>query len=142
VCTHTCIRILLLCKCNAEPFVHSKSSKHCARGRSKQWNGRVRDDSRAMRPGTSWRPGYKIEPYPTISRENFIYFILDVPGNRRKPGASQKNVGFKRSYVFLTCSGFPTVSRDVSYKVQGRVATKGHLSHADYCNFVDFNFSA
>ena len=95
-----------------------------------------------MRPGTGWRPGYKIEPYPTISRENFIYFILDVPGNRRKPGASQKNVGFTKSYVFLTCSGFPTVSRDVSYKVQGRVATKGHLSHADYCNFVDFNFSA
>jgi hypothetical protein len=25
------------------------------------------------------RPGYKIEPYPTISRENFIYFISDVP---------------------------------------------------------------
>jgi hypothetical protein len=43
-----------------------------------------------MRLGTGRRPGYKIEPYPTISRENFIYFISDVPGNRRKPGASQK----------------------------------------------------
>jgi hypothetical protein len=61
----------------------------------------VREDSRAMRPGTSWRPGYKIEPCPTISRENFIYFISDVPGNRRKTGASQKNVGFSSTRVQL-----------------------------------------
>ena len=47
-----------------------------------------------MRLGTGWGPGYKIEPYPTISRENFIYFTSDVPGNRRKPGASQISVDF------------------------------------------------
>ena len=55
---------------------------------------RVRDETGPTRPSRGPCPGYKIEPCPTISRENFIYFISDVPGNRRKPGASQISVKF------------------------------------------------
>ena len=46
----------------------------------------VREDSWAMRLGTRRRPACIIGSSPTISRENYIYFRWEFPGNHRKPG--------------------------------------------------------